>query len=575
MNLEPYQRSTLQERNSRIYKETNKKMTSSEKFTYKDIRQQIDQQFIEQGWVTVSDSDIYSALIPDTYLEKSLKTEYWDITEYSPQLWASCNRDNPTYEYKRYENGIEPLVILRDSRGKYPSEINLSEEFILYFNLRKNTSSDYYDWELVTLSYDGEDIAVARCLNQKIEVSVKYLKHFIAIKEMNLAIYFNYERFLNSETFDSQYSEPTGTHKDQYAIFRYSILQSYDFSRGNICSELMGKLIIPYDKSYKGISLDSDSDKYEEYIIDIDSDGNLVHFTCDSRKLSNFFTQIPGAPMSITPIYFKKSVLDKYYNNPSKYSVRDGYLTCDGYWSLKIDNNHTEYVVVLLVDLGKLHYKEQLHWKCHNITKSKEMGLSEPAYAQWIEGRFSDGSTVPDLILRERSISFNNLWKDKFGWDLYIELSPDDKYKLDNLHLLTTDYNPSDFEAQVLSSAIIFIDSLNKKAFESQLDPTDSIVSEYLTQKKKDKLSDLASLDCLELFLKTRSHDCREMMDFLRKLQLLRSTGVAHRKSRSGTNKAWEYFELDCKNHHEVLEDIFIKLIKTLNTLELFFLKQL
>ena len=124
MNLEPYQRSTLQERNSRIYKETNKKMTSSEKFTYKDIRQQIDQQFIEQGWITVSDSDIYSALIPDSYLEKSLKTEYWDITEYSPQLWASCNRDNPTYEYKRYENGIEPLVILRDSRGKYPSGLD-------------------------------------------------------------------------------------------------------------------------------------------------------------------------------------------------------------------------------------------------------------------------------------------------------------------------------------------------------------------------------------------------------------------------------------------------------------------
>jgi hypothetical protein len=63
------------------------------------------------------------------------------------------------------------------------------------------------------------------------------------------------------------------------------------------------------------------------------------------------------------------------------------------------------------------------------------------------------------------------------------------------------------------------------------------------------------------------------MIDFLRKLQLLRSTGVAHRKSRSGTNKAWEYFELDSKNHYEVLEDIFIKLIKTLNTLELFFLK--
>ena len=170
-------------------------MTPSELFTYKDIRQKIEQQFIDQGWITVSDRDIYCALIPDNYLENSLKTEYWDIKEYSPKLWTSCNRTKPKYEYKRYENGIEPLVIIRDPKGKYPSEADISEEFILYFDLRKNTNSDYYDWELVTLSYDGDDIVVVRCLDHKIEVSVRYLKHFIAIKEMNLAIYFNYERF--------------------------------------------------------------------------------------------------------------------------------------------------------------------------------------------------------------------------------------------------------------------------------------------------------------------------------------------------------------------------------------------
>ena len=83
-------------------------MTPSELFTYKVIREKIDQQFIDQGWITVSDRDIYCALIPDKHLEESLKTEYWDITGYSPQLWTSCNREKPTYEYKRYENGIEP-----------------------------------------------------------------------------------------------------------------------------------------------------------------------------------------------------------------------------------------------------------------------------------------------------------------------------------------------------------------------------------------------------------------------------------------------------------------------------------
>jgi hypothetical protein len=46
-------------------------------------------------------------------------------------------------------------------------------------------------------------------------------------------------------------------------------------------------------------------------------------------------------------------VLTKYYAHPERYSVEDGFLRCQGLWGLKLDNNHHEYIIVFLGDLGR------------------------------------------------------------------------------------------------------------------------------------------------------------------------------------------------------------------------------
>ena len=63
-------------------------------------------------------------------------------------------------------------------------------------------------------------------------------------------------------------------------------------------------------------------------------------------------------------------------------------------------------------------------------------------------------------------------------------------------------------------------------------------------------------------------YDCPDMIEFFRKLQSLRSNSIAHRKSkdRKDVQKTYEYFQIDIKNQQEVLEDIFVKAIMTLNT---------
>ena len=60
------------------------------------------------------------------------------------------------------------------------------------------------------------------------------------------------------------------------------------------------------------------------------------------------------------------------------------------------------------------------------------------------------------------------------------------------------------------------------------------------------------------------------MFEFIRNLQTLRSTSVAHRKSENNKDyiKTREYFEFDEKNHQEIFVDILIKTIWVLNSLE-------
>lgn len=70
--------------------------------------------------------------------------------------------------------------------------------------------------------------------------------------------------------------------------------------------------------------------------------------------------------------------------------------------------------------------------------------------------------------------------------------------------------------------------------------------------------------------------NCPDMVDFLRKVQSLRSNSIAHRKSnkRKDLTKLYEYFKLDEFSEQQVLEDIFVKMIMTLKTLEKYFMPQ-
>ena len=154
----------------------------------------------------------------------------------------------------------------------------------------------------------------------------------------------------------------------------------------------------------------------------------------------------------------------------------------------------------------------------------------------------------------------------------------EDEHRYNTLHCLTTENNHSDFDEQILSMTKLVIDSFNQKSIQSEIEDSNPDVESFLKQKNFLSSAELkAGIDKFQAFLLSKGMKCPDMVDFLRKVQSLRSNSVAHRKSnkRKDLAKLYEYFKLDELSEQQALEDIFVKMIMTLNTLENYFMPQI
>ncbi len=238
-------------------------------------------------------------------------------------------------------------------------------------------------------------------------------------------------------------------------------------------------------------------------------------YSSDPAELDNSFAINPDNYYYLTPIFFRKEVLNKYYSQPQKYKVSDGYLWCGDLWALRMDNNHPEYIVVWLGDLGKdLPYREQIYWKTFNLPP--EGGVSKTCYTRHIMGEFAEPES-PDLRFKQELSEFKKRWEKKHGWSLFLELDQKDQHHLTALHVPTTE-DQAEFDNQVLSLTKILVDSLN----EAEL------------MKRISGATDCAKgIDKLQMFFQESNiREGDSVVSFLRDLQALRSTGVGHRKGK-------------------------------------------
>lgn len=497
---------------------------------------------------------IYCALILTTQIEQILNRPTWDLSygEGLPGAVQHWKGDETITEYCRFGDvsGIEPLVIDREFHGIRPDYKELSEEFRLFHRLYHDRKEDHY----IKINNDGNEHLVAIIEPNRMQVRLKEIRQFLAIKEMHLAIQFDYREHSASPLEELGLEKGGGVSRSGLMCWGLCFGDFGGIGTYRAFSRLMGKsLIPPLPKEKSGIwgFAAEDPKKYVDFIIGVDEDGDKINHTSDPDALANFFGANPDAAHYLKPVHFRKQVLEKYYQQPAKYTVEDGILRCGSLWSMSLDNHHDDKVCAWLGDLGcSLPYDEQLHWRSYNIVPTGD--VSETYCRRQILAQATD-SDRPEHVFRERYDELVEACEKRLGWRLLLPLAAEDAHHFQCLRVPATD-GQKDFDDLVLGLSKILIDSLNEEALNNLIPP--------------DVRGELkGSLSRLEAALAACGIDGYQgHIEFLRKLQNLRSSGSAHRKG-SNYHKIARDFGVDSQNLRKVFHGILDQALDVLEYL--------
>lgn len=503
---------------------------------FEDWQKEISRNRLTDAWITLfdlhnEDNGDYATFCGCTPNEQALIQEVlghfdWDITIGSghPDFWQEGF--DGLIHYERFGGtsnriSFEPLIIYRSFHGRWEEYVELSEEFRLYHNLYHDPRKN----EFVFLAKSGEEDVVVKIEktkgNFRVQVKVKYLRDFLAAKSMVLVRFHDHNRFSKKDLTNVLGTAPINVKRiESNCCFDIIINPKPDllFNDRKCFSRFLGKDILPpfqepIHEDYKFLK-DKEEEKYGDFITGVDEAGNPIEHTCNPDELSNFFGANPKAPNYLTPVFFKREVLRKYYDQPSKYNVEDNYLRCGYLWGMRYGQNPSGLVHAWLGDLGRdLPYNEQLHWRQFNVPP--EGGLGKATIRRELLAEFADPDEITHIFKYEFG-KFSQYWRSKFGWDLFLPLRVDDIHSIKSLHVPTSE-DPFEFDQQIQALAKVLPDSIN--------------VSEL---KKLIGISVTGSIKILEKtlisYFSVEKTQANEILQPLRFIQSLRSSGVAHRK---------------------------------------------
>lgn len=414
--------------------------------------------------------------------------------------------------YERFgdDDGFEPLVIHQDHHGvRPPMRPQLSEEFRLYHNLWSNETGTAF----FKVRDDGSDELAAEIGPESVRVRTPLLRQFQAAKQLDLVLRISSYRDVD----DPDQVVPMGeivsvADRDNMSLSVHVADVMHDRRRPR--SMLDGTKVVPSPPQDKACiwPFGRRDETYQEFIIGEDTDGEPIKHTCDPEQLGNFGKN-PEDPHYLTPVFFRRAVLKRYYEEPERYSIDGSCLSCGGLWGISLDLDLRDQVMVFLGDLGRaLPESERPHWQTFNVvpTGPPSRTLIKRAFL----GRWTS-SEAPDLRFKSAYRSFNNKWREQFGWALFKELEPDDAHILQRLRI-PLDSSQPEFESQVMGLTKLLVDALNEMEIQRRL---------------PDRQPGDKGIGKLKRWMLQEQYPWAERDTvFLKRLQHLRSKITAHRK---------------------------------------------
>lgn len=518
-------------------------MNITEAYYQRKIREHLKHEYGTSQWIQVSghtqihgaDAGFWCGFIPKARIEEALQDFSWDISMSSGYPGFEMSGEGTVYKSNIVDKDEEPLLFYREFYGVASDYVEVSQEFILLNNLRYDRKHKSY-----FAMYDsGErEEAIKYEDDSTIKIKAKFLKRYAAAKQLAIVLQFDVRTNFSGQLSDYGLTEFRETITD--VDLCYSIVGGEYHIPDTVFSRALGKKIIaPEPIEDCGFWPYEREKEYEDFIIGSDQRGNSISYTSNPNCLNNYFGSNPSAPMYLTPVFFSRDVLQKYYDKPDLYSISDGRLSCRSLWSVEIDNHHKDVVSVFLGDLGRdLPEVEQKHWKNYNILTDES--ISEVTVARDLLCYAAESNVIEHQFKRDYE-QLNKQWNEIYGWPLYRKLASDDAYVFDQIRRPLSD-GQAEFDHLVLMLCKLIIDCLNEKKLASNTENAEG----------------LKGIGKLEHWIK--SNDIigfEEHISFLKDLWELRSSGSGHAKGK-GYKKVSEKFMIN----ELPLPDVFDGLLK-------------
>jgi len=240
----------------------------------------------------------------------------------------------------------------------------------------------------------------------------------------------------------------------------------------------------------------------------------LKDYSIDPKNFANYFTE-SDLPFETSPIFFKAEVLDKYKNNPDKYELKERTISCRGGWYLETyDINQYNQVHTYAVYIGRLPYKEQLHWLQYN--EEPKGAISKRSFQTDFEAKFPDENPP----LQQLQDSLEALGKTEIGDEKLFVWSPKGgswEAASRGLHYVNSE-NANQWHDFIIALANATNEGFLKK-------PLGKIASKFGNENKE-----LGTLGLLKFILKASNNEdsIPTIHGVLNDLQLRRGKGKAH-----------------------------------------------
>jgi hypothetical protein len=484
-----------------------------------------------KDWITVAshqtdaspDKDTnlftFSALVSqsDEPIHKLLSKPDWEIEKdfALPEFYATSDNPNPRYDPRTevMVDGVEfrPFVFWRYFHDYVPTTFELIQGFILYHEAFWHGEGKEYR----RLDDAGDLHIVARLVqsddaNIEWQVDAHHLKDYLAATACYLVRYHAHMRWVREDITATIGGKSKAIPlKGQMA--RFELRLQTDTLRQNYKSVawLRGKDIIePYarpDERHTGVLTGFQSHNPVKFIIGRGTDGQDIVSASDEGEF-------------LTPVFFTRQVLDKYYAEPKKFRVTEwSQVACLDLWGLPIDHTEEDLIQVWLGDLGSIPYKEQLHWRQFNVMPRG--GITSRRFRQDFGAEFVDVTGQPVHDFKSAFEHAQMASQEKYGTPVFLPLSEQDKGMYEALHVPTND-EPKAFDDQILALAKATVDSLNVDLLER------------LSGARIDNNRIRGSLGLLEEWLRhfLGVEKSSVVIEPLRTLQAIRSASAAHRK---------------------------------------------